>query len=81
MDFVCIFLCRDERAVLSSGYHDILFLSCVFFCLFCFLVFIAFFAVDVHSVFLLVSVETSLIFPLEKACLSHRGFDHFLFPF
>lgn len=46
MDFACIVLCRDGKAVLSSLYHDILF--GFFFC-----IFIALSAVDVHSVLLL----------------------------
>lgn len=50
MDFACIVLYRDGKAVLSSLYHDTLFLSCIFF------VFLLFFAVDVHTVLLLLQV-------------------------
>lgn len=49
MDFAGIVLHRDGKAVLSSLYHDILFLLCFFF-FFC--IFVVFYAVDVHTVLL-----------------------------
>lgn len=56
MDFACVVLCCDGKAVLSILYHDLFFfLSCVFFCLLVLFFFICIvpLAVDVHSVLLL----------------------------
>lgn len=47
MDFACIVLCWDDKVVLFSFDHDIQFLSCDF------CIFTVHFAVDVHSVLLL----------------------------
>lgn len=80
MDFAGIVLHRDGKAVLSSLYHDILFLLCFFFFFFVFLLCFMLLMSIQYCYFL--QVETFfLLFSLEKASLIHHGFYHFLFAY